>query len=77
MRIKLFSVAITATLAAGLVTASPAQAADPDVARPGSESAPSIIGGETVSSAPWGVQVSSSSGSFCSGSISATTGSGR
>jgi secreted trypsin-like serine protease len=35
------------------------------------EATPRIIGGSTVSSAPWGVQVSSS-GAFCSGSIMAS-----
>jgi secreted trypsin-like serine protease len=52
------------TLVASLVTASRAAAS-----APGGDPEPAIIGGGTVSSAPWGAQVGSSRGTFCSGSI--------
>jgi hypothetical protein len=68
MRVKLLSVAFATTLVAGIVTA-PQAPANASKARPNPDSTPYIIGGEPVSSAPWGAQVSSSSGSFCSGSI--------
>jgi len=63
MRVRFLSVVLGTTLVAGLVTAPQAQASEPG--------GPStlIIGGEYVSSAPWGVQVSSGTGSFCTGSI--------
>jgi secreted trypsin-like serine protease len=64
MRARILSAFLGAVLVAGSITAPQAWAARPQPPAP-----PSIIGGETVSSAPWGVQVSSSSGSFCSGSI--------
>jgi hypothetical protein len=64
MRTRFLSVVLGTTLVAGLVTAPQARASGPD---PGLS--PFIIGGEYVSSAPWGVQVSSGTGSFCSGSI--------
>jgi secreted trypsin-like serine protease len=71
MRVKLWSVVLGTTLAAGLVTTSPAQASASTV-EPNPQLIPFIIGGETVASAPWGVQVSSSRGGFCSGSIIAS-----
>lgn len=68
MRVKLLSVVLMTTLVAGLVTAPQAQAAELKL-KPRSGPTPYIIGGEYVSSAPWGVQVTSGGGSFCSGSI--------
>jgi secreted trypsin-like serine protease len=59
---RLLSVVLGTTLATGFINASAQTRA--------SEVKPDIIGGTTVSSAPWAVQVSSS-GAFCSGSIMA------
>jgi secreted trypsin-like serine protease len=59
---RLLSLTLTTTVLTVAVSAAPNAHA--------SGSRPSIIGGSTVSSAPWAVQVSSS-GAFCSGSIMA------
>jgi secreted trypsin-like serine protease len=64
VRLGVLCVVLASMLATGLATASQTQASQLD---PGPN--PYIIGGTTVSSAPWGVQVSSARGSFCSGSI--------
>jgi Trypsin/Carbohydrate-binding module family 5/12 len=58
---RLLCATVGAIVTAGLVNAPPAHAGNVR---------PDIIGGTTVSSAPWAVQVSSS-GAFCSGSIMA------
>jgi Trypsin len=64
MRTRLLSLILGTALVAGAIVAPQVQAG---AARP--RDPQSIIGGETVSSAPWGAQVSSGTGSFCSGSI--------
>jgi hypothetical protein len=63
MRLKLLTMAVGATLVAGLGTAAHAQASQ------SSGPSPTIIGGTTVPAggAPWGAQISA--GGFCSGAV--------